>query len=364
MKIGIDAKWFFSGPVSNQVVVRNLVENLVRENPGHELYFFLNKKHRNLHFPFVGPQIKTVFVWAGNNMISNLFLLPFWGKKLGLDGILYQNFGSILGPKPWVYIHDVIYLSHPEFFSLPERLYFSLMPFLSRFADKIITISESEKKRMQAYGLGNRTEISVLHHGKEPEFKPAREQNPEKLEAVRQQYQLPAQYLLYVGRLNARKNIGRLLQAVNEIPNAPPLVIVGEADWKSESGLRELLEKSSRENKVMLLGKVPFSDLPSILCMAEIFCFPSLAEGFGLPVLEAMASGVPVLTSKDSAMSEVCAGAAILVDPFEPRSIRAGISELLENPEIRKEMSEKGLERAKEFDWKKTAQKLFQILES
>ena len=354
MKIGIDAKWFFEGPVSNQVVMRNLVEGMAADTRGHELFFFLNRKHRNRPFPFSGGQVHKVYVWGGNNMLSNLFLLPFLGRKLGLDGILYQNFGSFFGPRRWVYIHDVIFLQFPGFFSLAERIYFSLIPFLTRFAHRIITISAHEQERILRYGLIQRENCTFFHHGKEEDFLPAALQNHEKLKDVKNRYFLPDVFLLYTGRINARKNLLILLDALEEIQDAPPLVLVGSQDWKNEKGIAARMNVLSQKGKLISAGKVPFADLPAIMCQARLFCFPSLAEGFGLPVLEAMASGVPVLCSRDSAMTEVCGEAAMPVDPRSKESVKTGIRRLLEDETLRSDLSAAGIERASAFSWKKT----------
>ncbi len=363
MKTGIDAKWYFEGPVSNRLVVQKLVQHMIAANKGHRLYFFLNRKHRHLPFHFSGPGIETVYVWGGNNLISNLFILPFYGKKLGLDGILYQNFGSFWGPERWVYIHDVVFLSHPRFFSLAERLYFSFMPLLLRFAAKIITISYSEKKRIETWCPGLKVPVEVVHHGRDGRFLPAEKCPQNELNEVKSRLGLPGRYLLFVGRLNVRKNLGRLAEAVMAVPDCPPLMIIGEKDWKSDPGLDSLLENGETEGKLRRLGKVSANDLPLVYAGAEIFCFVSLAEGFGLPVLEAMSAGIPVLTSADSAMSEICGSAAEYCNPMDTQSIAQALSSLLNDREKRAQLSLAGLKRQEEFDWDHTAKRLLEIME-
>jgi glycosyltransferase involved in cell wall biosynthesis len=362
MKIGIDAKWFFEGPVSNRLVIRQLVQNLIAENEGHELFIFLNQKHKNLPFDFLAPGVRLVYVWGGNNLISNVFLLPFLGKKLGLDGILYQNFGSFWGPKRWVYIHDVVFLSHPQFFTRTERIYFSFMPFLLRFANKIITISFSEKRRMESFGLQKNTAIEVVYHGRDEAFSTLDHWNPENWEGIKKKYSLPERYLLFVGRLNYRKNLGRLLEAVLQIENCPPLLVIGEKDWKTDPALDQLVREGERQKKIRLFGKISQEDLPLLYAGAEVFCFVSLAEGFGLPVLEAMSSGIPVLTSKDTAMEEICGEAAIYCDPMDVQSIAEGLTFLINQPEERIKLRAKGLMQKDKFDWNVTALKIFSIL--
>lgn len=362
MKIGIDAKWYFEGPVSNRVVIRNLVAAIAADPQGHQLYFFLSRKHRHLHFPFKGPQIHKVYVWAGNNMLSNLLLLPVLGIKLDLDGILYQNFGSFFGPARWLYIHDVLFLQYPEFFSRTERMYFSLIPFLSRFASKIITISRHEQERMQRFGLRKHCSISFVHHGREMDFRPANQFPAEQLRAVREKYGLPEQYLLYTGRINTRKNLLVLLQAFEKTNAECPMVFVGTKDWKNEAGLNELMDQLQQQGKLILCGRVPFEDLPAIFCQAMVFCFISRAEGFGLPVLEAMASGVPVLTSENSAMAEIGGPAVMLTDSEDQIAVQAAIQRLLDDGKLRHELADAGLRRAEDFSWERSASKLLDLL--
>lgn len=362
-KIGIDAKWFFSGPVSNRIVIENLLENLIQENPGHRLVVFLNRKQKDNHFPYSDELIEKVYVWGGNNMISNALLLPLLGIKHQLDGILYQNFGSFFGPRSWVYIHDLIFESHPWFFTWKERIYFSFMPFLLRFANKVITISNSEKRRILAHCPFLKASVYVAQHGRNPSFQPRESFSEVELMRVKESYHLPLQFILFVGRLNDRKNIGNLLKALDLLENPIPLVIVGEEDWQLDSGLKSKLHKGQHNGKLILTGKVPFADLPILYSLATIFCFPSFAEGFGLPVLEAMSAGIPVATSEKSAMEEVCGKAAMYFDPHSPESIANAIQILLRDSVLRDKLRDKGLAQSLLFGWKKSADSIFEAIQ-
>ena len=149
MRIGIDAKWFFSGPPSGIVVVRNLVQHLLRQNRGHQIHLFLDRKTRNREFPFLSDNLHLHYVWAGNNQLANLFLLPRYARRLHLDSVLFINFSPIgRGFDKISLVLDVIFASNPEFFTFWERLYFFPIKFLTRRADRVCTISESEKSRL------------------------------------------------------------------------------------------------------------------------------------------------------------------------------------------------------------------------
>ena len=364
LRIGIDAKWFFEGPVSNQIVVCSLVENLIHENPGHTLYIFLNARHKSRTFPFQSERVRLVYVWAGNNMISNALFLPVLGIRLGIDVIIYQNFTGLFGPTKWTYIHDVIFLSHPQFFTIPERLYFNLMPILSRFADVIIAISAAERDRMKKYGLGKKCPIHVVHHAVSKQFVPREQISDEVLERVNAKYQLPPRFLLFVGRLNLRKNIGGLLKALSLTKNSSiQLVIVGEKDWKADPSIAPYAKEWNGTKRVSFLGKVPFYDLTVIYARATVFCFPSFAEGFGLPVLEAMQAGTPVLTTRNSAMEEVCEEAGTYIEPEDYEAIAEAIDTFWEDDATWIRQRAKGILRAADFSWSKSVRTLYRLLE-
>lgn len=365
LRIGIDAKWFFEGPVSNQIVVHSLVKHLISENPGHQLVIFLNARHRSRPFPYAAAHVSLQYVWAGNNLLSNALLLPWHGKKLNLDFILYQNFTGVFGPTQFTYIHDVIFLSHPQFFTLPERMYFRLMPVLSRFAHTIIAISHSEKKRMQAHGVGLGCPVKVIYHAASESFKPLSSISPLAVKETESAYNLPPRFLLFVGRLNMRKNIGNLLKALTLTKDQTiPLVLVGEKEWKADPALGSLETIGIDPARIQFLGKVGLERLTVLYARATIFCFPSFAEGFGLPVLEAMKAGTPVLTSKHSAMEEICGEAGMYVNPTDPQDIANGIDALWSDEETRLQLSFLGTMRAQNFNWAQSARQLYAIFEA
>jgi glycosyltransferase involved in cell wall biosynthesis len=178
----------------------------------------------------------------------------------------------------------------------------------------------------------------------------------EAIERVRTRYALPSSYLLYVGRLEPRKNLPRLLDAyrrlVGRTPSLPPLILAGAPGWhwrETEPAIRRL------GSAVKMLGYVAEDDLPALYAQARIFVYPSLYEGFGIPVLEALACGTPTITSNRSSTAEVAGGAAELVDPYDVADISAAIGRLLDNDLRRDELRRKGLARAAQFSWDRTA---------
>ena len=365
MRIGIDAKWYFDGPISNKIVIQHLVDHFVKVNQGDELFFFLDKKSQHKTFPHQGDQIHKIYVWAGINQLSNVFVLPYYANKLRLDCVLFQNFGSFYGKfKKIAYIHDVIFLSDPQYFSFKERIYFAPMRWLSRFSDLIITISQSEKKRMVQYKIASADKIHVVLHGNDPAFKSKLALKTEDLQQVKDKFDLPDQYILFVGRLNIRKNIQGLLKALSLIENQTlPLVIVGSPEWKTFD-INQEMKQLNLENRVIFTGGVSKDELIAIYALSQYFCFPSFAEGFGLPALEAMSAGIPTIVSDNSSLPEVCGDAALYIQPHQPKTIAKAIDTLENNPDLRSQLSQKGIDRVKSFDWKNTATEILNIIKT
>jgi glycosyltransferase involved in cell wall biosynthesis len=182
---------------------------------------------------------------------------------------------------------------------------------------------------------------------------------------VRQAYQLPERFILWTGQIYPPKNLGRLLEAFARVKDKIPhkLVIAGEERWRAKGDL-ELTERLGLKDRVYFTGWVSHDDLPAFYNLADLFVFPSLYEGFGIPLLEAMACGCPVLTSTTGTPPEVVDGAGYLIDPIEVDDIAAGICETLSNPGRRKAMTEKGLEQVKDFSWEKRARQTLKVIES
>lgn len=368
MRIGIDAKWYFEGPPSGKMVIRNIVDELLKRKNIHQIYLIFDKKFVTQKNLFVGENIFPVFVWGGNNLLSNLFLLPLIAKKYKLDIILYQNFSSFYGKhKKIVYIHDVIFKTNPKYFTLKERMYFSPMKFLAKHSDGIITVSESERKRIIRHKfLGNKTRIEVVHNGVDKRFKPKEYLNPKDLEQLKVKYNLPERFLLYVGRLNERKNILNLLKAIHILNDKKiKLVLCGNYDWKMFN-LLQMINELDLDKRVILLGYVHDEELPLLYSLASIFCFVSYDEGFGLPPLEAMVSGVSIVVSNINSLVEVCGDAAHYCDPNNPKEIACQIDLVLalkDTFSIQNRI-ELGLKRASQFNWEKSVDKIIKICES
>lgn len=364
MRIGIDAKWYFGGPPSGIRVIQNLVNSLIEFNEESEFYIFLDSKYKKLEFIHSkNNRVKCIYIWAGNNLLSNVFVLPLIANRYNLDILVFQNFVSPLYTgKKVAYIFDVLFMSFPQFFTKRERLYFFFIKYLVCFADKIITLSNEEKKRLVKFGFASENKVEAIYLGIDDSFKILQNHSKAVVAHVKSKYDLPDRFILYVGRLNTRKNIENLIKALPLINERNiPLIIVGKEDWK-HANYKELVDQVGIRNRIIFTGWTEESELPIIYALATIFCFPSYAEGFGLPPLEAMASGVPVISSNTTCLPEICGEAALYVSPENPSELVLAINQLLEKKELYEEMTKKGILHTKEFSWEKTAVKFYNTL--
>lgn len=238
-----------------------------------------------------------------------------------------------------------------------------IVPLAARRAAAIMTLSHYTRQDMIRRLKIDPAKIHVIYGAPSAHFKPITDSG--ELDRVRRQYGLPDRWVLYVGTLEPRKNIPRLLRAFAQVRCAHPevrLVMAGQLGWKHRAIWREI-ESLGLADAVHWLGYVPDADLPALYSLATVFAFPSLYEGFGLPVIEAMACGTPVLTSQDTALAEVAGEAALLIDPLEVEAIAAGLMRLLNDSELRAELQGHGLCRAAEFSWERAAAETVKVYE-
>jgi glycosyltransferase involved in cell wall biosynthesis len=251
-----------------------------------------------------------------------------------------------------VTLHDVLFLSHPQFFTplfrLRSRL---LMQRSARRARHVFTVSDWSRREILARWALDETRVSVVRnavdHGR---FRPADDDASHAI--VRAHGLEPGGYLLTVGRLEPRKNHAGLLRAYARLgPDAPPLAVVGQRHFGYARALA-LVDELGLGGRVRFLEQVEDEALPALYRHARVFVFPSWAEGFGLPPLAAMASGVPVIVARGSALSEVTEGAGLLVDPGDPAAIAAALARVLADPALAADLARRGRARALEFDWR------------
>ncbi|MDR9440843.1 MAG: glycosyltransferase family 1 protein, partial [Halomonas sp.] len=225
-------------------------------------------------------------------------------------------------------------------------------------ADAIVTISSTMRREIAAYAGRREADITVVPPAAATAFHPL---DAAARAAARGRLGLPQRYILSVGTLEPRKNLERLVQAYAALPDALrrewPLVCVGAKGWNDASLSRELQRLEAR-GELLRLGYVAQQDLPLITASADLLAYPSLYEGFGMPVVEAMACGVPVLTSRHTAMHEITGESAFLVEPGETDSIHAALEKALEDTDACQRVGAQGIERAARYDWQRSAETL------
>ncbi len=320
--------------------IENLKKSLLQYYPDNQYTFFtrgenLPKDTDLVHYPYFEPFFLT---------------LP-----------IYKKYKTI------VTVHDLTPLAFPKFFprGIKGELKWQLQKAALSSADAVITDSFSSKKDIVKYvGIPER-KIHVIYLAAGEAFKRLKIENL-KLK-ISKKYSLPENFLLYVGDVTWNKNLPRLIEAVKRIK--VPLVMVGKALtnfdfdkdnlWNQDrTRVEKLVEK---DKNILRLGFIPTSDLVMIYNLATVFVMPSLYEGFGLPILEAMSCGCPVVTTKEGSIPEIASNTVFYVNAYDPDSIGEGIRTMYENKKLREEYSKKGLIQAKKFSWKKTAEETFNV---
>lgn len=362
MKIAIDAKQYFDGPVSTRVILQQLLPELFSLFPEVQWLILLNQKDRNKIFPFAGENITLQYVWTPTNMLANIFIIGRHLRRHRVDLEFLLMFSPLfLSRKSVVFVHDVLFRDFPQYFTWKERAYFLPMRFVLPNVARIVCTTRYVAERVAQLGYSTREKISIVPLAISGEFQPLAALPPEKVRMVQDRLSLPAEYVLFVGRLNVRKNIGVMLQAFKLIRSqSTQLVIVGKEDWKTPD-LTSLLSDPILKDRVTIYRDVDDGSLGVVYARATIMCYPSFAEGFGIPPLEAMASGVPVIVSNRTAIPEVCGDAAIYFDPTDPQALASSIDQLLENPSMRSKYAAKGLAHAKDVSWRQTALRLMSV---
>jgi alpha-1,3-rhamnosyl/mannosyltransferase len=290
-----------------------------------------------------------------------------WRLRPDLYHATHYVLPLVLPCKAVVTIHDIIHLLYPEF--LPSQLAFYYAQRMIRGsldrAQRVITVSQNTRSDLLRHFEVDGRNIEVVYNGVEAAFH--RRLSPEELAQWTQRLGLRQPYLLFVGNPKPHKNLDNVIQAFAKAlaihPFEGDLVCVGgvpEADLRT----RQRAEAAGVTDRLRLLGQVPDEALPAIYQGATLFLYPTLYEGFGLPVVEAMASGVPVITSNTSALREIGEGSAQLVNPLDLEALARAIAHAMADPEHRASLAELGRRRAREFSWERAARRTLAIYRS
>jgi glycosyltransferase involved in cell wall biosynthesis len=337
--------------------IYNLLCYLPEADPQIEYTVFLSER-RYVAAP--GIQIKasrlpTHRPWA--RIVWEQAVQPWAISRAGVDLIHEPAFvGPLASRCPVVItIHDLSFLFYPQGFRVLNRLYLKLFTRVSvQRARRIIAVSESTKRDLvQQYGISP-AKIDVVYNGVDSGFRPLPAAEVAAFKAARG---LPDRFILFVGTLEPRKNVIRLIESYARLPKArPPLMLVGGKGWLYDEMFARV-EALDLADEIHIVGYVPAEDLCLWYNAADLFVYPSVYEGFGLPPLEAMACGTPVITSTTSSLPEVMGRAGLLVDPTDTEALTSAMEQVLTSVEVRERMQAAGLARAQGFSWRETARR-------
>jgi glycosyltransferase involved in cell wall biosynthesis len=264
-------------------------------------------------------------------------------------------------------LHDTAYIHQPQYHLPRNRIYLRLMMprFLAR-SDAVITVSEHTRRDAERWYRLPASRLHVIPEGVEDHFQPL--QDAAALSAVRTRYHLPQRFILFVGTIEPRKNLVTLLEAYAALRSSRRhggvgLVIAGGKGWLYREFF-ERLRALGLENEVILTGYVPEADLPELINCAEVFAFPSSFEGFGLPPLEAMACGVPVICSNAASLPEVVGEAGLLLPPYDAAGWTEALGRVLDDATLRADLRVRGLARARLYTWEAAARQTLAVYEA
>lgn len=300
---------------------------------------------------------------ATKNLLWHFFLLEKLKKKVDSLDIVFDPsqflhpIGNLKIPLVYV-VHDVSFINYPECHRRGKKTLFQLFfKDTLQKADCIVCVSHYTKNELLKYFPVNHDKISVIYEAADECFRPI--SNELELGRVRQKYGLPQDFLLYVGTIEPRKNLDQLLQAYHILGDRIPfpLYIGGKVGWRSAS-LFKLHESLGLKDRINFLGYVPDDDLPALYNLATAFIFIPKDEGFGLPPLEAMQCGTPVVISNAGSLPEIAGDAALITKPDDPYAIGETLEKICKDKALQNGLKEKGLKRSAEFSWENTAREL------
>ena len=364
MRIGYDLRPFLREETGVGVYFKNLLLNLAKIDQFHE-YFLFSSSWKDRFDPDKIPLFaKKKFV----DLRYPVKAINFSWYKLGwpsLDFFFKTKLDLTHSPTPLplptagkkiITVYDLFFLEFPDLSNDEARRNFSRGIERSvKNADGIVTISRFTEDQLIRHFSIDRKKIRVIYPGIDLDHWTQSE--PEEMERIKAKYELPSEFFLFVGAFERRKNLQNLLKAlkiVHRLFGKIPLVLVGRKGLDSEN-VRKVIGELGLEDWVKMPGYVGDAELRYIYRQASLFVFPSLWEGFGIPLLEAMACGLPIVTSRTSAIPEIAQDAAAYADPRDPEDIATRIIQVLEDQDLRDQLVSEGKKRVAFFSWEKVA---------
>jgi len=365
MKIGIEGQRLYRRKKHGMdMVALELIKNLQLIDTKNEYVIFVKPDEDNTCIPEV-PNFKIVELSGGPYPTWEQIALPRAASAEGCD-ILHctSNTGPVFSKVPLITIlHDIIYLESVSIFKKAGTLYQKfgnmyrrfVVPPVVRKSKRVVTVSNFEKERIKKFmHLGDN--LVAIYNGVGAHFQKITDE--EQLKNAREKYKLPEHFMFFLGNTDPKKNTPNVLKAFADFNQKSALKYKLVMLDYEENALQKILADigyPELRSDIHLTGYVVNTDLPAIISQCKVFLYPSLRESFGIPILEGMACGVPVITSNTSSMPEIAGDAALIVDPFKPEQITKAIQNIVENEALKNELCKKGEEQAARFSWKNMA---------
>ncbi len=377
MKIGIEGQRLYRERKHGMdMVALELIKELQKLDKKNEYVVFIKPDDDNRIFEQTA-NFKFVELGGGPYPTWEQFALPKAARREGCDILHCTSNTAPLNPgMPLVItLHDIIYMESISLFKKGGTWYQKfgnmyrrfVVPRVMKKSDKIITVSEFEKNRIKDFfGFpADDNRVVAIYNGVSEHFRKI--DNQKELQRVKELYHLPDRFLFFLGNTDPKKNTKGVLKAFSDYlkKNGDDIYLV-MLDYEQNALEKILTEIGDKEliNRIILTGYVINTDLPAIYNLCEVFLYPSLRESFGIPMLEAMRCGAPVITSNTSSMPEVSGGTAYIVNPFKPEEITAGIEKILSDETYRKDIIERGFRQSAKFSWKNMAEKVLELYET
>lgn len=366
MRIGIDIRTAYNPASGKSVYTRNLMRELLAIDKQNTYILYTNKISQSL------AEIISRASTGSSLEIKVIHKHPALWHFAAIKDIQKENIDLFFAPASFVIpaflpkniksviaVHDLVAFIHPRLHqtraTVMEHLFFRRA---LKKTSHVLTPSKNTKKDLMTLFKYPKEKITVAPLAADSRFF----QKPANIEEIKTKYGLPDRFILTVGGLEPRKNADRLADAFLNVREKHPalrLVIAGGKGWKSQNLQKKL---ARNKDKIIHIENCDFSDLPALYRLAEVFVFPSLYEGFGLPPLEAMASGCPVICSFAGSLMEVCGKSAHYIHPENTQNIAAALEAVLSDKKLREELKEAGSARAKKFSWRKTAEGTLKVI--
>ncbi len=366
MHIGIDAHSVGSQLGGNETYAVNLIEALAAIDHTNQYSIYVTKKSAIERFQDRWPNFCVRRILPHTPLVRIPLSLAIELRRRPVDLLHVQYTAPPLLPTPVVAtIHDLAFEHLPQTFNRRSWMQLRLtVRQTARRASKIITVSEYSRRDICATYNIDADRIAVTPAAAPRHFAPISDAT--KLRTIRQRYGIDGDYILSLGSIQPRKNLVRLIEAykcllaVRAQSKLPKLVIAGKRGWRDHDVFRAAAQ-SKFEKDILFTGYIPDSDLPALLSGATSFVYPSYFEGFGLPVLEAMQCGTPVIAGNCTSIPEVAGDAALLFDAFDTDELTTALARIVDDASFRASLRERGLERAKQFNWIRTAGLTLQV---